>query len=81
MKIVNLKYIKDYQIKVIYENQSEHIFDFADTIKEFVDKYNKFHELLKPEYFSSVRLNTEWNTIEWDNGFDVCPDLLQPVTV
>jgi len=37
---------------------------------------SKFRDLLNPDYFSKVRLNSEFDTVEWDNGIDLCPDVL-----
>lgn len=78
MKIISVKYLSDYKIEVCYEDNSKYIFDLETSIKEFVNEYDRFHELLEKEYFKSVRLNDEWNTVEWDNGFDISPELMQP---
>ena len=37
---------------------------------------SKFKELLNPDYFMTVKLNSELDTIYWDNGIDFCPDSL-----
>ena len=37
---------------------------------------SKFRELLNPDYFVKVRLNSEFDSVEWDNGIDLCPDVL-----
>jgi hypothetical protein len=78
MKILKVKYIDKYKIKLTYEDNSSILIDLEDTIKTFVSKYDKFHELLNINYFRNVQLNKEWNTIQWENGFDICPDQLQP---
>ena len=78
MKIIKVEYLYDYKINITFSDNTKHIFDFEQSIKEFINKYDKFHELLNTSYFSKVRLNEEWNTIEWENGFDICPDLVKP---
>lgn len=35
-----------------------------------------FKQLLDPEYFASVKLNTELETIYWGNGVDFSPNSL-----
>lgn len=35
-----------------------------------------FRELLNEKYFTSVKLDTDMETICWDNGIDLCPDVL-----
>jgi len=37
---------------------------------------SKYRQLLDPEYFVKVKLNTEMESIYWDNGIDFCPDTL-----
>jgi hypothetical protein len=37
---------------------------------------SKFKELLNPEQFKKVRLNKEIESIYWENGIDLCPDVL-----
>ena len=35
-----------------------------------------FQELLNPDYFTRVKLNREIGAIYWENGIDLCPDVL-----
>ena len=77
MKIKEIKYHKGYVIQVIYDNGQMNMFNLEPIIKEFVSKYGRFSELLDVNYFSTVRLNKNWNTVEWENGFDICPDYFQ----
>jgi len=37
---------------------------------------SKFRQLLDPEYFVTVKLEAEFASISWDNGIDLCPDVL-----
>lgn len=37
---------------------------------------SKFKELLDPIMFNSVKLNQELETLYWENGIDLCPDVL-----
>jgi len=78
MKIINVSYVKDYELEITYENGLKCLFNFCDTINNFISKFHRFYELLNKEYFKNVILHEDWNTIEWENGFDICPDLMQP---
>ncbi len=35
-----------------------------------------FKDLLDADYFVSVQLNEEMQSIYWENGIDLCPDVL-----
>lgn len=37
---------------------------------------SRFKDLLNPDYFKTVELNSDLGTIVWDNGIDFCPDTL-----
>jgi hypothetical protein len=37
---------------------------------------SKFKQLLDPCYFATVRLDPESEAVYWDNGIDLCPDVL-----
>lgn len=37
---------------------------------------NIYEQLLNVEYFKTVKLNPEMQSIYWDNGIDFCPDVL-----
>lgn len=37
---------------------------------------SKFKALLDEEYFKSVQLDPEAETVFWGNGIDLCPDVL-----
>lgn len=37
---------------------------------------SKFRQLLDPHYFTTVKLDPESEAIYWDNGIDLCPDVL-----
>ncbi len=51
--------------------------DLESRLREWsVSPDSKFRELLNPDYFVKVRLNSEFDSVEWDNGIDLCPDVL-----
>jgi hypothetical protein len=51
--------------------------DLEDQLQQWATSpTSKFRELLNQQYFASVKLNQEIETIYWDNGIDFCPDVL-----
>jgi hypothetical protein len=51
--------------------------DLEEQLKQWsASPTSKFRELLNQQYFVSVKLNPEIETIYWDNGIDFCPDML-----
>ena len=51
--------------------------DLEDQLKQWsTSPTSKFRELLDHQYFTSVKLYREIETIYWDNGIDFCPDVL-----
>jgi len=51
--------------------------DLGNKLKEWSQSpKSKFKALLDPTYFQSVKLDNEAETIYWDNGIDLCPDVL-----
>ncbi len=78
MKITKVEYVSGHTVRVTYADNTFHNINLYSPIKRFVDKYQRFNSMLNPEYFKMYKFNSTWNTLEWANGFDICPDLLQP---
>lgn len=66
---INVIPLKDYKLKVFFDNNEIRIFDVKPYIRG-----NWYSELSDPVYFQSVRTNGY--NIEWANGQDICPDEL-----
>ena len=66
--ILKVEALEDYSIKILFETKEEKIYDMKKLIKE-----EPFYKKLKSmEYFKKVKPRGE--TIEWENGEDVCPE-------
>jgi len=51
--------------------------NLEDKLKKWSKSPNSLYkQLLDPDYFKSVKLEPDWETIYWDNGLDFCPDVL-----
>lgn len=83
MKLVMIHLIKGiiniepFRITARFNNNKIRTIDLEAKLREWSKTPDsKFKDLLDPDYFKSVRLNKELETIYWDNGIDLCPDVL-----
>lgn len=68
--IVETKTLEDYKLYLKFENGEEKIFDMNNLINS-----TKIYLKLKDKnYFKKVK--TRGDTIEWENGEDVAPEML-----
>jgi hypothetical protein len=74
MRVIKGEYIKDYKIKLTFNNNVEKIVDFSSFLK---DAKNLSKALLDLDYFKSFRIDE--TTISWPNEYDFCPDVLYKV--
>ncbi len=72
--VVDVKYIKDYQIWLRFNDATEKVIDFKEKILS--EKRPIFTPLKDIEYFKMVSLNRESDTIQWPNGVDIAPETL-----
>jgi hypothetical protein len=72
--VVEAKYVKDYQVWLRFNDNTEKIIDFKNKI--FSEKRIVFMPLKDVEYFRQVFLNRESDTIQWPNGVDIAPETL-----
>jgi hypothetical protein len=68
-RLISVEALPDYQLLLAYENEEHRIF----TVKPYLD-HGIFAELLDDKMFDSVRVC--FDTIEWSNGADLCPEVL-----
>ena len=68
------KYVKDYQVWLRFNDNTEKVIDFKNKI--FSEKRIVFMPLKDVEYFRQVFLNRESDTIQWPNGVDIAPETL-----
>lgn len=66
-KVTSVKYLKEYQLELTFEDGIQKIVDLE---KEIILLKDPLTEPLKDiEYFKQVKLNRELGTIEWNNGY------------
>ncbi len=73
-KIIN---VSDYKLNLQFDNNETKWIDLENKLKsKSLSPESKYTQLLNKEYFKSVKLHPDWETIYWDNGLDFCPDTL-----
>ncbi len=72
--IIDVKSLPDYQLELTFENNERRVFD----VKPYLEK-GIFAELTDRKIFESVRVS--FDTIEWENGADLDPELLYEESV
>ena len=67
----SVKYVHGYELLLAFEDGSERHVNLKSHIEGEI-----FEPLKDIEYFKTVRLNPDIDTIVWDNGADFSPDFL-----
>jgi hypothetical protein len=70
--IIDAKYIKNYEIEVLFSNGKKSILNLENTIKK--DHRKIFQELSDQKKFQKFKVAMD--TIVWDNGLDLAPEFL-----
>jgi len=73
-KIENIESLK---ICLLFNSGEYRIINFTEKLKDWAKSDNsKYRDLMNPDYFKTVQMNDELETIYWENGIDFCPDTL-----
>ena len=72
--ITNAEYMRDYQIKITFNNRSEFTVDLKNHISGGV-----FEALKNLTYFSNFTLHPDLETLVWENGADFAPEFLYEI--
>jgi hypothetical protein len=67
-KIIKLKTLSDYKLKLFYETGEEKIFDVSPYIQG--DWYGRLQD---EEYFKTVYIQHDGIGIAWEDGQDIAP--------
>ena len=69
--------IKPYKLTLLFNTEEELVIDLEAKLHEWaLPNGSAYRQLLDRDYFQTVALNEEAQTICWDNGVDLCPDVL-----
>ncbi len=75
--IKELKGVNNYELYLRFNNNEIRKVNLEPKLKEWTTSpQSKFGQLLNPNIFNTVKLDTEMETIVWDNGIDLCPNVL-----
>lgn len=75
--IKEIREVRPYRIKLKFNTGEIKEINLERNLKEWSKTPGSIYkQLLDPDYFEKVKLNTEMETIYWDNGIDFCPDTL-----
>jgi hypothetical protein len=72
----DVKYVSEYKLLVTFEDGIEKLVDMKPYLEGEI-----FKPLKVINYFKTVRVNPDINTIVWENGADVSPDFLYEIGV
>lgn len=70
--VKDVKYLKDYQLEVIFENGEKGVVD----LKSYLSKKGIFQRFADTEYFKRVYVNKDVGTLCWPEGEDIAPETL-----
>lgn len=75
--IKEIKEVSPFMLTLYYKSGELVLVDLEGKLREWSQTPDsKFRQLLDPDYFVTVKLDTEFASIFWDNGIDLCPDVL-----
>lgn len=75
--IKKIESVVPYRICLLFNTGEVKTINLYDSLLEWSrTPDSKFRDLLDPEYFTNVRLDSELDTIYWDNGIDLSPEML-----
>jgi hypothetical protein len=70
-KVRKVEPLTDFRLRLTFEDGRARVVDLAPHLDGEV-----FEPLRNKEYFRTVRVDADLDTIVWDNGADVSPDFL-----
>ena len=66
-----------YKLTIEFKNGEIRVVDLENKIRsKSTTLDSKYRTLLDFDYFKTVKVQEEWETIYWENGLDFCPDVL-----
>lgn len=72
--IKDFTYVRDYKLKVMFENNKSKIVDLKNYLTGEI-----FKPLKNISYFRKAKLNKDIDTIVWPNNADFSPDFLYEI--
>lgn len=74
LHVTSVTYLEKYRLRLVFNDGFVKDVDLKDEL------YGEVFEPLKNiEFFKKVYVNTDTNTIEWENGADFAPEFLYKI--
>ncbi len=70
-QIVSVRYLEQYRLFLTFRDGTQKIVDLKNHLTGQI-----FESLKSLDYFKTVKLNPELDSIYWDNGADFAPEFL-----
>lgn len=72
--VKNVEYLNEYKLLITFEDNSVKCIDLKNHLDGEI-----FNPLKNVDYFKTVKLNSDIDTIVWENGADFSPDFLYEI--
>lgn len=72
--VKSVTYVSEYKLLLSFEDGSVRLVDLESHLDGEI-----FEPLKDVNYFKTVWVNSDLDTIVWDNGADMCPDFLYEI--
>lgn len=69
-----VKYVEDYKVILTFDDKKTKLVDLKDHLDGEI-----FKPLKNISYFKKMKLDSDLDTIVWDNGADISPDFLYEI--
>jgi len=80
--IKEIKGVNNFELLLLFNNNEIRKVNLEPKLKEWTTStQSKFGQLLDLNFFKTVRLDKEMETIVWENGIDLCPNVLFEMSV
>ncbi len=73
----SVSYIGGYKLLIVFDNDGSKVIDLRNDILRLNE--TRFDRLIDRDYFKTAYIHEETGSLAWDNGYDVCPDLLYQI--
>lgn len=70
-RVIKVKYLFDYKLEIFFDNSQKKIIDLKNELNGPI-----FEPLKNIDYFKTVKIDPDFDTICWDNGADFAPETL-----
>jgi len=75
--IKEIKEVNNFELFLLFNNNEIRKVNLEPRLKEWTTSpQSKFGQLLNLNLFKTVKLDKEMETIVWENGIDLCPNVL-----